>query len=126
MYPPDYSDFPPRIAAMITAGREEMDTLWPGWRVKARFDALPIESLKRLKWLLKREDLLTHRVTMPGPDGRMMSVPAPRDWPVHIHDDPRNPRRCFAVPHEPVAPVPSRDERIAALRAQIAELEAQS
>ena len=78
----------------ITAYEAELDQLLPasrprgGWRKGEPFAAEPPQTIRRVKWLLSRRSNLL----------------AGRDWPVEIvTPDPRAPRKCFAVPQEPIA-----------------------
>ena len=76
----------------VAAYEAELDQLFPptrpkgGWRKGEPFIAEPLPTLRRLKWLLKRRDLLL----------------SGRDWEVElVTPDKRNPRKVFAVPQEP-------------------------
>lgn len=91
-------DLPTATRLVVLGYDAELDELHPGWRHREPFPHLDYAPLARVKWLLKRRELLLFRK-----DGR----PAPRDWTVKVIPDPRNPRRCFVVPEDPstVAPV---------------------
>lgn len=97
-------DLPDRYRAVVLAYDGELDQIHPGWRRKQPFGELEYDDLARVKWLLKRRELLLHRrLTGPG-----QSVPAPRDWTVKILPTPADPRQCFALPIDPQASVHTR------------------
>jgi hypothetical protein len=70
---------------MLAEYESELDTIWPGWRRHEPFGALPYDHRARIKWLLKRHEL----------------VAAGRDWPVLIVRDGKNPTKCYAHPIPP-------------------------
>jgi len=99
--PPIPDDLPEATRRMVLAYDGELDGLHAGWRQREPFGALPLGHLARVKWLLKRRELLLYRT---GPEGA--SAPAPRDWIVKIVPSPADPRQCFAVPVDPASMAP--------------------
>jgi hypothetical protein len=92
-------DTPPAVAALVLAYEAELDQVHPGWREYEPFGHLDYDALARVKWLLKRRQLLLHREAAPGGKTRA----SPRDWKVQIIPSPNNPRMCFAHPIIPQA-----------------------
>lgn len=77
------------FATQIAAYEEELDRLWGadrpggGWRRHEPFARADVPTLRRLKWLLKRRDLLLQG----------------KDWEVElVVRDPRLPHKVWAVP----------------------------
>lgn len=66
----------------ILALEAEQDTIWPGWRVKERFDGCAYDLKARIKWCLKRLSLLAEGL----------------DYDVLIVRDARNQSQCYAHP----------------------------
>jgi hypothetical protein len=90
----------PDLAATVRGYEAELDALWPPWRDPdakvRRFKQLEYDTLARLKWLLKRRDLLLHQDH---------GIATPRDWVVKIVPSRSNSRMCFAHPIIPAASV---------------------
>jgi hypothetical protein len=88
------SEHRPDLADEVVRIEEELDRLHAPWRQAgdkaARFDHLPIDYIRRIKWLLKRRELLTFSVAG--------GIPAPRDWDIQIADSMKNSKMCFAHP----------------------------
>lgn len=87
---------------LVAAYETELDQLLPasrpkgGWRKNEPFIAEPLPVLRRVKWLLKRRELLL----------------SGRDWEVElVTPDARNPRKVFAVPQEPPEALETDDPR---------------
>jgi len=74
----------------IAALDRELDAIWPFWRERRPFNHLEPDRLARVKYVLKRRELL---------HGGLWG--APRDWPVEVHFDARNPRKCYAHAIQP-------------------------
>jgi hypothetical protein len=89
-----YSDFPSYIQVLIYDIETELDLIWKGWRSKQRFDSVEYDLKARIKWLLKRHDLLTQRT---GPS------PTPKNWDVIIVQDSKDRNQCYAHPVIPQA-----------------------
>lgn len=89
-----YSDFPTYIQTLIYDIETELDLIWKGWRNKQRFDSVEYDLKARIKWLLKRHDLLTQRT---GPS------PTPKNWDVIIVQDSKDRNQCYAHPVIPQA-----------------------
>lgn len=85
-YPPQPNPAHP-FAEQVAALDTELDSVWPGWRAKQPFGRVEIDRKARIKWLLKRRQLLV----------------ACRDWKVLIRYDPRNPLQCYAHSVPPAA-----------------------
>lgn len=101
---PPPADTPPEVAKLVLAYEDELDRLHAGWRRYEPFAHLDYDSLARVKWLLKRRQLLLHREWIPGRNGMpAVSRAAPRDWKVRIIPSPKSPRMCFAHPVIPEA-----------------------
>lgn len=100
--PPIPDDLPDAARRMVLAYDGELDELHAGWRQREPFGALPLGHLARVKWLLKRRELLLFRV-----GSEESSRPAPRDWTVKIVPSPSDPRQCFAVPVDPATVAPA-------------------
>ena len=99
--PPIPDDLPDTVRAVVLAYDGELDELHPDWRQRAPFGALPLNALARVKWLLKRRELLLYRE-----GSETSSRPAPRNWIVKIVPSPADPRQCFAVPVDPASMAP--------------------
>ena len=84
-----WAGFPLDIIPRIVALEVELDEIHPGWRTFLRFDIVEYNRKARIKWLLKRHELLTHRE---------QGIPAPRDWDVLIVRDTRRKDQCYAHP----------------------------
>lgn len=88
----------PALADAVLSYETELDALHPKWRLapskEASFDHLPLDYKKRIKWLLKRRDLLLH--TTGG-------VSDPRDWQVQVTESLKKRTACFAHPVPPSA-----------------------
>ena len=101
---PPPADTPPAVAELVLAYENELDALHPGWRRYEPFAHFDYDSLARVKWLLKRRQLLLHREWTAGRNGSApTSRAAPRDWKVRIIPSPKSPRMCFAHPVIPEA-----------------------
>ena len=87
-----WDDFPPRAQNEILSIESELDTLWPGWRQKLRFDKVEYDLKFKLKGLLKKHMLLTRR------EG---GHPAPRYWDVLVVRDGQDKTKCYAHPIMP-------------------------
>lgn len=92
---PTYLDtLPIPLAVQVAEYEVELDAIHPGWRSdereKRRFDHLDEPVLKRVKYLLKRRDLLRQG----------------RDWPVTLHPG-SVPGQWFA---HPIMPNPGKDD----------------
>ncbi len=101
VYPPHLADLGahrPDLADLVLTYEAELDQLHAPWRLapskEASFEAKPLDYKKRIKWLLKRRELLCH--TAGG-------VPDPRDWQVQVTGSLKNPQACFAHPVPPSA-----------------------
>jgi hypothetical protein len=100
---PPPADTPAEVVALVTAYEGELDAAHPGWRRYEPFGHLEYDALARVKWLLKRRQLLLTRTPLPNGGSRA----TPRDWKVQIIPSPTNPRMCFA---HPIIPKPARRE----------------
>lgn len=88
-YPPPVPTGHP-FAAQIADLDHELDAIWPGWRNKQPFADVDPPRKARIKWCLKRRELL-HGATWGEP----------RDWPVVVTFDAANPTKCYAHPLRP-------------------------
>lgn len=85
---------PPFYADKLRVIEAELDVTWPLWRQKKPFDHLQYDHKARVKWLLKRQSLLSNTTN---------GMANPLDWDVLIVPDRRNPHKCYAHPVMPSA-----------------------
>ena len=78
-----FEDFPEPSRQRIYDTQLELDRTCPEWRIPTlKIGAYPVDTMLRIRWLLKRHELLTRRTTVDTGNGTARRVPAPCDWEV--------------------------------------------